>query len=144
MNTKMRGQIRKAQKDLSQKERWRKNTARANTYNPEKRLAIRRTAQRRYWLKHQFGISLEDHNALLEAQGGACAICGHIPSERDRYRKGKSLALDHDHKTNKIRGLLCDLCNRAIGQLQDSPTLLRKAADYLELHQSQASSGISQ
>jgi hypothetical protein len=43
-----------------------------------------------------------------------------------------TLAVDHDHKTGKVRGLLCHKCNKSIGGLQDSVVLLRKAADYLE------------
>lgn len=62
---------------------------------------------------------------ILDNQGLACAIC-------HRKQSHKALARDHDHGTGKLRGFLCDRCNRAIGLLGDSPVLLRAAADYLE------------
>lgn len=63
---------------------------------------------------------------MLEKQNNVCALC-----ER-ACKTGTNLAVDHCHTTNRIRGLLCAACNRAIGNFQDSPTLLRKAATYLE------------
>lgn len=56
-----------------------------------------------------------------------CAICGRLPGSRRH-------ALDHDHTTGKLRDLLCDFCNKGLGQFFDDPNLMRKAADYLELH----------
>lgn len=60
-------------------------------------------------------------------QGGRCAIC-HL-SEAEN---GKALALDHCHTTNRVRGLLCDLCNTGLGRFKDSPDALRRAITYLE------------
>lgn len=77
-------------------------------------------------LKSKFGISLEEYNGLLQRQGGACAICGVLPISR-------SLAVDHDHATKRIRGLLCTKCNIALGYMNDDPEVLRKAASYLEM-----------
>lgn len=57
----------------------------------------------------------------------ACEICG-----RPDGGNGKPLAVDHCHVTGHVRGLLCMLCNTALGKLQDSPDLLRKAIEYLE------------
>ncbi len=78
------------------------------------------------------GISLDDYERLLAAQGGVCAICGreeprHSTSGARRYR----LAVDHRHGTTEVRGLLCSMCNHAIGYLDDSPELLRRAIAYL-------------
>lgn len=88
-----------------------------------------------YLLQRNFGITLEDYNTLLEAQGGACAVCGKLNgSDIHSGERTKQLSVDHDHKTGAIRGLLCNDCNRAIGQLQENPEILRKAADYLEFH----------
>jgi len=56
-------------------------------------------------LKNTYGITAEDYNAMMERQGGVCAICGAPPSET------RSLNVDHDHETGAIRGLLCTLCN---------------------------------
>lgn len=80
-----------------------------------------------YMLKYKFGITANQYNAMLEAQKGLCQICGKRPSGRF-----KRLAVDHCHKTNKIRGLLCSRCNRAIGALEDSSEVLSQAVRYLE------------
>lgn len=66
-----------------------------------------------------------DREALLLAQGGRCAICDALPVLRP-------LVVDHNHQTGEVRGLLCGDCNTGIGQLGDHPTVLRKAAEYLE------------
>jgi hypothetical protein len=86
-----------------------------------------------YYLKRDYGISLEAYSAMLVKQGGLCAICG-TPngSERSNNNGRKVLAVDHDHKTGAIRGLLCSLCNQALGLLLENPEFFRKAADYLE------------
>lgn len=76
---------------------------------------------------YHYGITPEDWDNLYKKQGGRCAICGIHQSELKR-----KLYIDHCHKTNVVRGLLCNNCNRALGELQESPELLRKAADYLE------------
>ena len=76
-------------------------------------------------LRRNYGISLVEYNDLLESQGGVCAICGKPP-------KKLALAVDHDHKTKHIRGLLCHRCNRGLPWLADSAEVLRKAADYLD------------
>ena len=81
-------------------------------------------AQRRYHFKCQYGISLQDYDRLLKKQRGGCAICGRTPTSR-------WLAVDHDHKTNKIRGLLCTQCNLMLGVAQDSIETLHLAVKYL-------------
>lgn len=74
----------------------------------------------------KYGISLEHYNTLHTKQSGLCAIC-HKP-ETGRF---KFLAVDHCHKTGEIRGLLCHLCNKALGGFNDDPILVKKALDYL-------------
>lgn len=78
-----------------------------------------------------FGVTKSQYRQMLESQGGRCAIC---PAEFGYLRKGKpaKLAVDHCHKTKKVRGLLCSSCNNGLGRFKDDPTLLRTAADYLE------------
>lgn len=93
--------------------------------NPE----AHRLYSRRYSLKRNYGITVEHYNNMFLEQKGKCKLC------RIEQTGTKRLAVDHCHATNKVRGLLCDKCNRAIGLLQDSPGLLRKAADYVEHHQ---------
>lgn len=76
-------------------------------------------------------------DSLLSEQDDKCAICGRGPESQPLqstyYRKKyKALAIDHDHKTDKIRGLLCENHNRGLGLFEDNPSMLRKAAEYLE------------
>lgn len=81
---------------------------------------------RRYQLKRRFGITPEQYQELLDKQDGNCAVCGKHHSEFN-----KRLAVDHDHITSEIRGLLCFTCNhRVVGRHRD-PELLQRAANYL-------------
>lgn len=84
----------------------------------------RRRYQRNAKLRAKYGITIEEFEAMLDAQGGACAVCRSHPEHRD-------LCVDHDHDTGKVRGLLCDLCNRMLGQAGDNPALLEAGASYL-------------
>ena len=84
-------------------------------------------------LRADFGLSLENYNAMLEAQGGVCAICKQ-PETHKRNGKLKALAVDHHHGTGKIRALLCCDCNTGIGKLKDSPEILIAAAEYIRRH----------
>jgi hypothetical protein len=77
-------------------------------------------------VKSKFGLSEETYRALEKDQKGCCAICG--GKQRAPFKR---LAVDHDHRTKKVRGLLCNPCNRAIGMMRDDPALLWKAALYL-------------
>jgi len=80
-------------------------------------------------LKRKFGITLAQYDELLEQQGGRCAICSKSPD-----KEGQSLAVDHDHNSGEIRGLLCRYCNhRIIGRHRDAD-LLRRMAEYVERH----------
>jgi Tfp pilus assembly major pilin PilA len=77
-------------------------------------------------LKHLFGITLEDYEELLEAQQFSCAICG-----VSECSTGKNFAVDHNHETGEIRGLLCKKCNTGLGIFRDSPALIGNAYQYL-------------
>lgn len=79
---------------------------------------------RRARLKKKYGISLEQYDAMLAKQGGVCAICGRPPGRR-------RLAVDHCHKTKRVRGLLCYKCNYGLGVFRDDPVRLAKASAYL-------------
>lgn len=84
-------------------------------------------------IKRKYGISPEEYNKLAEFQQYRCAVC-HQPETKINKKTGKlhSLSIDHCHTTGKVRGLLCDNCNRAEGFLKSDPELIRKLADYLE------------
>lgn len=78
-----------------------------------------------YHLKKDFGINLTQYNSLLLSQKNHCAICPKEPSKKRR------LAVDHDHITGRIRGLLCTRCNVALGLLRDNPSFLANMGEYL-------------
>lgn len=80
-------------------------------------------------LRRNYGITLQQYNEMFEKQEGKCAICGTHQSEFK-----KPLYVDHCHETGKIRGLLCDKCNHAIGLLKDSPNISQEASNYLFKH----------
>lgn len=75
----------------------------------------------------KFGISLEEYKQLCSKQDNKCAIC-----KIDRSLLNRNLCVDHDHVTLKVRGLLCDTCNRSIGLLKDDIEVLKSAIIYLQ------------
>jgi len=77
-------------------------------------------------LQKNYGISLAQRNQLLEEQGGGCAICGATED-----LTGKELAVDHCHRTEIVRGILCSLCNTGIGMLGDDSQSVEKDLKYL-------------
>lgn len=93
-----------------------------------------------HWLRgrklmSKYGITTAQYAALEDAQGGVCAICkGDETRTNWRSSKSDALCVDHDHKTGKVRGLLCDNCNRALGLFRDDPVLLGRAVAFMERH----------
>lgn len=77
-------------------------------------------------LRYKYALTLDDYARMLEEQNRKCAICHH------HSPKEKRLAVDHCHDTGKVRGLLCDRCNRALGLLRECPDVLRAGAEYLK------------
>jgi hypothetical protein len=85
-----------------------------------------RSYNHQHRLKSVFGIDADQYAAMYDAQEGRCAICLRRPRSR-------RLAVDHNHGTGEIRGLLCSRCNKhVLGHAMESPSLLRRAANYLE------------
>lgn len=95
--------------------------ARHSAEGPQRESAqvIRRMREREY------GITHDEYVALLEEQGGVCAICG------DGGEGSRSLSVDHDHVTGAVRGLLCNRCNPMLGYARDNIAVLRSAIMYL-------------
>ena len=90
-----------------------------------------------YANRGQFKLSKDEFTKLLDKQNNVCAICTkpeQIISGRIN-RVPKRLAIDHNHNTGKIRGLLCHHCNVALGSFKDSIETLQAAIDYLKQHQ---------
>lgn len=82
---------------------------------------------RRYMYKKKYGLSLEDFNRMLSEQENKCAICG----KNQETGGSKFPSVDHCHMTKKVRGLLCQKCNRGLGLFNDRPERLIAAAAYL-------------
>jgi len=89
---------------------------------------------RRKQLKFKYGITLEEYNEILQKQNNACAICGTTENNVTGKNRGWNFAVDHDHETGEVRGLLCNQCNRGLGMLGDTVESLKKAIQYLETH----------
>ena len=89
-------------------------------------------ARRGYRLKSEFGITLEDYDRMVAAQGGKCAICLLPPPGTGRNTK--RLHIDHDHDTGEIRGLLCHACNTSLGQLGEDHERMQRMIDYVTKH----------
>lgn len=81
------------------------------------------------------GTSSERYRELLEAQEKKCAICGVMEGHRSCYGTVCRLAVDHDHRTGTVRGLLCNSCNRGLGRFKDSIENLEAAIRYLKREQ---------
>ena len=92
----------------------------------ERNLSKSRLIARTSKLKIKYGITLEEYTSLYELQKGCCAVCLMHQSKRNR-----TLHVDHDHVAGKIRGLLCDNCNLALGLLKDSEDTLLRLVGYL-------------
>ena len=105
--------------------------------NPEKRKKNHerfKTKRPNYFvnkhLKNTYGIGLDEYNAILEVQAHKCAGCG---IEAIKAQRNK-LYVDHCHTTNKIRGLLCQQCNTALGMVKDNVNTLLSLVSYLQEH----------
>lgn len=79
-------------------------------------------------LKQIYGLSLEEYDRMFQAQSGRCWICAERPNGE------RPLAVDHDHVSGKIRGLLCHACNCGLGFFRDSADRLGRAIEYLSGH----------
>ncbi len=87
-------------------------------------------------LKRRFGLTPDDYQAMVDAQRGVCAIC-HKEETSFEPKTGtrKNLAIDHCHKSGKIRGLLCWHCNSVLGKVEDSIPRLKAMIAYLRKHE---------
>jgi Autographiviridae endonuclease VII len=117
--------------------------------NPDRKVAVKAAARRRWFnltpeerkkwygnrtplsrrkehLKGRYGLTLEQWEAMFNAQGRRCAICGSVDSGWSR-----AWHTDHDHETNQVRAILCHRCNRTLGQLNEDPLLFQAFIDYL-------------
>ena len=100
------------------------NTKKWYANNPEKRKAVYRN---KGWRDAGVNMTYPRYLLMLEERGHRCDICKRLDSDLN-----KALAVDHEHKTGLIRGLLCHDCNMVVGKMNDDPDMLRRAAEYLK------------
>ena len=94
----------------------------------KKRYQENKVEHRSRGLIKRYGIDSEEYNHMLLEQGGTCKIC---KSPDHKNKRVKFFAVDHNHETGQVRGLLCHSCNRAIGLLQDKVEIIEAAAEYI-------------
>lgn len=121
-------EYRKRKTAIAYKKKWgRENSERVKAQNRARYRKDREKYLSRGLMQRlkEHGMTLADYEDLLAKQKGQCAICFSLPSPRKR------LCVDHCHKTGKVRGLLCDACNKALGLFRDDPHRLKTAQKYL-------------
>jgi DNA-directed RNA polymerase subunit RPC12/RpoP len=114
------------------KELWNMKTPEEKAKEGQRRYLCRLKhvdSTRRYHNKYCYNLTLEQIKDILISQNNRCAICGTQLSE-----EGKNRHVDHDHSTDKVRGILCRGCNSGIGFLKENTTILNNAIKYLEKH----------
>jgi endogenous inhibitor of DNA gyrase (YacG/DUF329 family) len=84
------------------------------------------------YLMRNYGITYADYTVMEEAQDHRCALCDRKGYTMAEYHILK-LVVDHDHKTGRVRGLLCHDCNRALGLLKDNLNTISKIPQYLQV-----------
>lgn len=112
------------------KKKWREeNRERIRAVKKAYRQSEQGQRKRREYTITRYGITVEEYDKYVEQQQGKCAICGRVPDAKTKFN---TLCIDHDHKTNKFRGLLCHHCNTGIGSFLEDVEALKKAIVYLE------------
>lgn len=112
--------------------RGKENRKRA-VQNYQKKYPLKlKLTERNNRLRREYNITSLQYNEILMKQNGRCAICGGI------NKTGRQLAVDHNHKTSKIRGLLCNNCNSVLGWAKDSIFILANAIEYINKSEMEA------
>ena len=77
------------------------------------------------YYQRTYGLTIDQYNSLLASQGNKCAVC------KGNCKTGRLLAVDHDHNSGSVRGLLCSSCNQALGLLQDDSEIISNLLKYI-------------
>lgn len=124
--------LQKRKRNNDKNKRWRRENPIAYLQAAAKFRDNNRDTLKDYRLKIRYGISLEKYRQILKSQGGTCAICKKVETACHNFTKRKqNLAVDHCHKSGKIRGILCQDCNRGIGKFHEDVSRLKNAIQYL-------------
>jgi hypothetical protein len=105
---------------------WEKNNPERKKANVEAYTKSHVDQRKAIKLKHYYKMTLEQYNTMKLEQNGVCKVCF------SACKTGRDLAVDHDHRTGKIRGLLCSNCNTVLGAANDNVDILLNAIRYLE------------
>lgn len=106
------------------KRQWRiENKEAFNAYKREWRQKRDSLKNRDEWMRQRYGITLKEYDAMFAQQGNVCAIC--------KLSDEKTMHIDHDHETGKVRGILCSQCNQGIGLLRENQSSIARAIQYL-------------
>jgi len=117
------------------REYYYKNHEKQKAYGRQRSQGMGFEGRKLHNLQMRFGLTLEQYQAMHDTQKGLCAICNLPETTMDRRRgEPRMLAVDHNHATGKIRGLLCGDCNKAIGAMREKPENFLAAVKYLETH----------
>lgn len=85
--------------------------------------------------KFKYGLTDEDFQKMLLEQDGKCKICDvELNQEFGIFHAPNKLVIDHCHTNGHVRGLLCTMCNKALGLFKEDPSIVKKAFEYLEIH----------
>lgn len=112
--------------DNARQRAWRKN---AVATRPDF-IAARKLSQDKIQAK-RYGLTLEQYRMLEAMATGKCEICQKPARRRGNWRADSRLHIDHDHKSGRVRGMLCTDCNRGLGLFGDNPKTLQRAAEYI-------------
>lgn len=113
-------------KNIDRSRAYARKQAAKERADPDKRARINMRGR-----ASSIGFTCEEFEAMLTAQGGACAIC--FTTEPSQHTGSRGWNLDHCHRTRKVRFILCGPCNRGLGAFRDDPARMRRAADLLDV-----------
>lgn len=111
-----------------------KRLALSRDWSAKNRARLTERARKPARAKHllaRYGLTVEEYDRMLENQNGVCAICQEPESAIGRGGRVRPLAVDHDHDTGAVRGLLCNDCNSGLGRFDDDVTRMGAAIAYL-------------
>jgi hypothetical protein len=124
-----RSHCRECHRNERQRNKDRNNKSRKIRYHSIP-LELRSVRNRDHYLKKKYSLGTAGYDEMFEQQHGCCVACGR-PEDAKWRGKVMPLAVDHDHVTGTVRGLLCIKCNQAVGMVRDSAEIALKLSEYL-------------
>lgn len=124
-NARARAVYNKSERALKQSTEWRKAHPEKVKLSSHNSFLKHREAYKARRIERVYGLSKEEYLALLKKQNNSCAICKNL------FKAYGEPQVDHNHKTGKVRGLLCNKCNVLLGLASDNPAFLQAALDYI-------------